>query len=236
MKAWSYSALTAFETCPRRFYETRVAKKFVEAEGVALVMGSAAHKVLELRAKTGAPIPKTLTITTAAGDTASESTAGWEPMMQKLLEVKGETLTEYQIALTEDFKPTGWFDKDVWVRGVIDFAKKGANKVLAIDYKTGKRKPDNDQLMLFAGLIMEVWPEIEIVDTGFLWLKTKEVDRSRFNRNNKQSIWDNFLPRVKRMECAYDTDTWDAKRSGLCRNWCPVASCKFHGQQQRPPC
>lgn len=230
MPAWSYSSLTSFETCPRRHHATRVAKTVREPEGAALVIGNAAHKSLELRAKTGCPIPKVIDITTAGGERATMPTTGWEEMMAKILAVPGEVITERQIALDSRLCETGWFDKNVWVRGVIDLGIVHGHKALLLDHKTGKRKPDNDQLMLFAALAMHVWPALDKVVTGFLWLKEHKIDKETFTRSDLSGIWDRFTPRVKRLEIAHETDTWDPKPSGLCKKWCPINACEFCGR------
>jgi hypothetical protein len=135
MLAWSYSSLTSFETCPRRHHETRVLKRVKESEGPALVLGNAAHKSLELRAKTGCPLPEKIQITTAGGESAAMPTAGWEEMMTKILATPGEVITERQIALDSRLCETGWFDKNVWVRGVIDLGKLNGSKALLLDHK-----------------------------------------------------------------------------------------------------
>ena len=228
MPAWSYSALTAFETCPRRYHQTRVAKAFHEPEGDALVLGNAAHKALELRAKDGTPIPPVVTAKGPSG-TVSMNTDGWEHLVDSLTSRKGEVHTEQQIALDSRFCETGWFDKNVWVRGVVDIAVRNEHKVLAWDWKTGKRKPDSDQLKLFAALMFHKWPQVETIISGFVWLVPRQIDAQTYKRADLPAIWDSFLPRVKRFERAYSTDVWDAKPSGLCKNWCPVKSCEFCG-------
>ena len=45
---WSYSSLTAFETCPKRFQLTRLLKKVVEPSSEAMTHGNEVHKALEL--------------------------------------------------------------------------------------------------------------------------------------------------------------------------------------------
>ena len=229
MTAWSYSALTSFETCPRKYHATRIAKTVSDPPGAAALVGTAAHKVLELRAANGTPIPKTIQVTTAQGETEILPTTGWEEKMAKILAMEGEVITERQIALDSRLCETGWFDKDVWVRGVIDLGIIRGTKALALDHKTGKRKPDSDQLMLFAALMMHVWPQIEEVITGFLWLKENKIDKDKFTRADISRIWDHFVPRVRRLEHAHETDTWPAKPSGLCKRYCPVSACEFCG-------
>jgi hypothetical protein len=213
--AWSWSALDSFETCPRRHNEIKVAKTVKEEEGPELVWGNAVHKALELRVRDGAPLPKTM--------------SQWEPLVEKILARPGTTFAERQIALDRNFEVVPWFSKSAWVRAVLDVSKVGPEAVLVLDYKTGKRKPNSDQLMLSAAILFHVHPKVERVISGFLWLKTKEVDKATYTRDQLPSMWNALLPRVQRFEQAYDADVWPEKPSGLCRKWCPVRACSHNG-------
>lgn len=216
---WSYSALTAYETCPRRYWHTRVAKDVVEPETQALTWGNAVHKALELRAKENKPLP-----------TGMEH---WEPLIAKIIGAGGEVFTEKQIALDKTFTPCDWFAPDVWVRGVVDVGIVKGPLLVALDYKTGKPKHDSDQLQLFAALLMAVYPECDVVKTGFLWLKTNGIDQAKFERGDLPDIWNRFLPRVKALEEAHCADRWPVRPSGLCRNWCPCVQCEHNGKYGR---
>jgi hypothetical protein len=107
------------------------------------------------------------------------------------------------------------------------------NKALLLDWKTGKRKFDSSQLKLFAGLAFAHYPQVEIVFTGFVWLKEGKIDKDTFTREDVPAIWQEFVPRVRRLERAYEEDKFPPKPSGLCSKWCPVPNrlCKFSGKQ-----
>jgi hypothetical protein len=217
--AWSYSALTAFETCPRRYHLTRVAKTVPDPPGEAALWGTEVHKHLELRAKDSTPLPETLKYL--------------EPMMAKILDKPHDELyVEKQYCLNADMQPVAWFAKDAWCRGVVDLGLRKGKKVLVLDHKTGKRKPDSDQLQLFAALVMTEDKAIDAVTTGFLWLKDRKIDREQFTRDDIPTIWQNFIPRVRRLESAFEKDRWEAKPSGLCKNWCPCTTCEFCGAKK----
>lgn len=214
MPAWSYSALTSFETCPRRHYETRVAKRVIEPESEQLRWGNAVHKALENRAKKGEPLPTGMT--------------QWEPMMAQLDQLDGELFAETQFALNEAFVRTDWFAPDVWVRAVVDYGRLKSNKALALDYKTGKPKPNIDQLRLFSAVLMSVYPQLDEVITGYVWLKTQQIHKQTFHRRDHEAQWGGFLPRVARLQQAHQTNEWPERPSGLCRGWCPVRACQFN--------
>jgi hypothetical protein len=230
MPAWSYSALTSYETCPLRHYETRVAKTTHDKKGAPALLGDAGHKALELRASRDVPIPKVIQVTDADGKTESMPTHGWESTIERVLQAPGELVVERKIALNDRFQETDWFAKDAWVRGIIDFGKINGDKALLLDWKSGKRKPDLDQLELFSAFGFHVWPALEKIVTGFVWLKSNAIDKSRYSRADLPKIWDRFLPRVAKLFRAYEDNKWEPRPSGLCRAWCPCTDCKYNGR------
>jgi hypothetical protein len=105
-------------------------------------------------------------------------------------------------------------------------------KKMLVTHNTGKRKVDSDQLKLFAAMAFAHYPWVEKVVTGFIWLKEGKFDKESFTREQVPDIWNEFLPRVKRVELAYEQDKWPAKPSGLCKAWCPAGKplCEFCGR------
>lgn len=217
-KPWSYSALTAFETCPRRFELTRVSKKVFEPQTEATIWGNKVHKALELYAKGTQPLPPDM--------------KKYGRYVKKIMSYEGKRVVEERVALDKNLRPTKWMAKDVWVRGIIDIGVVGSERAYLLDWKTGKRKPDSDQLMLFAALAFAMYPWIDSVVTGFIWLKEDKFDKQLFTRDQLPKIWSEFLPRLSRVARAYDEGKWTPKPSGLCRNWCPVGKkhCEFCGE------
>ena len=124
-----------------------------------------------------------------------------------------------------------WMAKDAWCRCVVDAGVLGSKKGALLDWKTGKKKEDSDQLKLFAAVAFSHYPWLETVSTGFVWLKDGSITKEVFTRDHVPGIWDEFNVRVNRLYAAYDNNTWQAKPSGLCRSWCPVgkANCEFCG-------
>ena len=215
--AWSHSALTAFETCPKKYYHLKVAKDFKDVQGEAALWGQQVHKHLEERAKDSKPLPDHL--------------KQFEPVIEKILAKDGKRLIEHQIALTKNLTPTTWFGKDVWCRSIIDIGIVNDRAAVILDWKTGARKPDNDQMRLFAGVAFKQFPWVEKITTAFVWLKENKTDKEVYTREEHESeIWKGVMPRVIRLEQAFEKNSWPAKPSGLCRNYCPVRSCEFCGR------
>lgn len=214
---WSYSALTAYETCPRRFQLTRVTKQVRESQTEATVWGNKVHKALEDFARSGKPL--------------SPDLEKYGKYVKKIQSYEGKRVVEERVALDRNFRPTKWMAKDVWVRGIIDIGVVGSEKAYLLDWKTGKRRPDSNQLKLFAALAFAMYPWVDKVVTGFIWLKTSEFDKEVFTRDQLPEIWAEFMPRLSRVANSYDKDKWTPKPSGLCKNWCPVGRqhCEFCG-------
>lgn len=216
-KAWSYSALSEFETCPRRYYLTRVSKEVVEAPSEVMQWGNKVHKSLELYAKENKPLPKEL--------------ASYQRYVDKLFERPGKKIIEQKLTIDQDFRPTSWFAKNAWCRGIVDIGVLGDDTAHVLDWKTGKRRPDSDQMKLFAAMVFASYPWIDRVATGFVWLKSKQFDKELFTRDQVTEIWADFLPRTARLDETFKKDKWVPKPSGLCREWCPVGRklCEFCG-------
>jgi CRISPR/Cas system-associated exonuclease Cas4 (RecB family) len=212
--AWSHSALSQFETCPRQFYLVRVAKLVKEPPSEATTWGNEVHKALEYRVRDKTPLP--------------EGMAQWEPLAARFDGLKN-VKTETQYALTRNLEPTGWFAKDVWVRAIIDVSAIQPHRGFAGDWKTGKVKADSDQLRLTAGVLMQHHKELPVVDTAFIWLKDFKVSKKSFYRDELPVIWEEYARRAGRIQAAADKNVWLPKPSGLCRGWCPAtrAHCEF---------
>jgi hypothetical protein len=216
--AWSYSALTAFETCPRRYYLTKVAKKVVEPQTEATIWGNTVHKALELRLTQRKPLP-----------TGMDQ---WEPLVESIVGKGGKVEAEQKMGLDKRFMPTGFFSKDVWVRGITDVTVVKNDKAFIGDWKTGKPTPESSQLMLTAAMVMAHKPYVQKVVNAFIWLKTGGVTTQVFTRADIPTIWQEFMPRIQRLEIAYSENKFPPKPSGLCRKWCPVGKtlCEHCGE------
>jgi hypothetical protein len=209
--AWTYSQLDSFETCPRKFYHTKVKRDIVEPPTVHTEWGTKVHTALEEYLLNGTPLPEGMT--------------QWSSLIEKIAGLPGQKLPERKYALDKNFQPTEW--KGAWTRGIGDLVVIHKDKAAIMDYKTGKRKP-TEQLDLYANYVFAHHPEVQKVTTGFVWLKEKKIDWKPITRNEVSVIWQSFLPRVAKLESAYERDRWPARTSGLCNGWCPVTSCEFN--------
>lgn len=218
---WSWSTVDSFETCPRRHHLTKVIKAFPEQQNAQMLEGQRVHKALELRV--------------ARKKTLTGEYSKYEPMMQKIIGIaEGGTIeAEKKIGLTRDFKETGYFDNDVWLRSVLDVQIDLPGRALILDYKTGKIKTVYDQLALSAAVKFAITPGLKSVTTGYLWLnEAVPITQEKIVAPDVPGIWENMLPRVIKIEKALESGDFPPKPSGLCRGYCPCTGCEYY--QEKP--
>jgi hypothetical protein len=209
--SWTYSQLEKFETCPKQFYHVRVARDVSEPPTEHIKWGEVVHKAMEERVMNGTALP--------------EGMEHWESIASKLANLPGEKYAEYKMNIDKSFSKSTW--REAWSRGIADLLVVNGDKAAVFDHKTGKRKI-TEQIMLYAGYTFAEFPEVDEVTTVFVWLKEKKLDKEVFTRSDVPKIWNEFLPRVTKLEKAYETDKWPARPSGLCNGWCPVKSCTYY--------
>jgi hypothetical protein len=208
---WSYSSLSTFVQCPRKFYETRIAKSVREPESAEMARGAWVHKQFENRQRDGTPLPAEL--------------AMHEPYMQRIGDKPGRKETERKIGLNRGLSPCGFFAKDVWWRGVVDFSRTSGTQMKVVDYKTGNPAHVKEAQLILFGLY-GMAEGFEIIDTEFYWTKTKTTTRRVYGIAQRDELWAQFAPNLSQYVQAFKTDMWQPRQSGLC-GWCPVTSCEF---------
>ncbi len=213
--AWSYSRLTNFEQCPKKYWHLTVAKDIKEAESEPMRYGKEVHKAIEQRISEGTKFPLHLT--------------HLEKLVAPFASAKGTILVEQQLALNDSLQPTGWFDDDVFCRATLDYAAINGDRALLIDWKTGRISDDFTQQKLVAAVFFVFHPEVETAELAYGWLKSKQFTRDTLRREDVKHVWSGMLRRVKKFQHAYRNDEFPARPSGLCKRHCPVTSCPYHG-------
>lgn len=224
---WSHSAMNDFETCAKAYFHKRIAKDVVETQGDAAAWGDEAHKFIEyeLKRQNGTTLAPEQLDAIAKGKLMYFNT--YMPWIDTLFAMEpDQLLPEQQLAINKELQPCDWMDKRVWCRGIIDVLLIKGDRARAIDWKTGKRKPNSRQLKLFALLIFIHYPQVMKVKTDFIWLATNEIDSEHFTRNQEAELWQEFLPSLAAYNKAFKEETFPPKKSGLCAGWCPVTSCE----------
>jgi hypothetical protein len=224
--SWSPSAIGDFLTCPAQYAAKRfyVTLPYVESE--AMRQGTIEHKHLEDRIAHKTPLPE--------GYTRGEKKC---LALEKMVAGGGTLVAERELAITEDFKFVGWFDKNAWGRCKIDVTAITLPTIFVGDWKTGNVKEDLLQLKINACFLALEYPEAEEFITRFFWLKSNEVaprdGSGNFKGTQIPELWEEILGILYRMKVAWQSEVFNPRPSGLCRNYCAVTSCLHCGKGGR---
>ena len=211
----SFSSVTLFETCPKKFWHLRIRKDVKDSQSSVGEYGQEAHKHFEHRLMKGKRLPMDL--------------QHHEKVLKPLADAPGEGMPEQKLAINRSFEPTGFFDEDVWLRAIIDYVKLKDDRAVIIDHKFGKRKEGFDQIELCTAVFACYRPEVTQYTGAFYWAKEKKFTRTKITPSDIPAIWEKFTARFERVEHAVAHDEFPAKPNGLCKNYCPVKSCPHNG-------
>jgi len=219
--AWSWSRLKNYRVCPKKHYHVDLAKEFPEPDNEVLIWGNQVHKAMSEYIDKGVKLPPMM-----------EHYDPWPNMLVSAREAGWTVKTELKLAMSESHKPTSFFDNATWFRGVCDALAIAPTKnaALSIDWKTGQIKPDAEQLALNAALIFSHYPEVNLVDTVYVWLGNDDQTRVRYGRMDMLPMWSGLMPEIRQLEEAHRTTTYPPKPSGICIRHCPVTSCPHFGK------
>ena len=215
---WSYSSLGLFQQCPRKYYHLRVVKDIKEPETTAILYGKEVHLALEEYIRDGKPIPPQF--------------SQFQDVADMLNAIPGEKLCEYKMGLTKDIQACGFFDENVWFRGVADLVILNGETARVIDYKTGKSSEyaDVKQLELMSLAIFKHFPEVKKVKTGLVFLVCNDFVKADFDKAQAPEAWIKWIQETDRLEKAHETNVWNAKPNFTCRKFCLVKDCEHNGK------
>lgn len=230
--SWSFSKLQSSETCPRRYNEVDRLKHYKDEDRTALDWGDEVHKAFAQAFLNDTPPPSTMT--------------PWQHWIDEIKELPGQIIIEAKWALDRQFNKCPWSAPIAWYRGKADLTRIDGPIADGVDWKTGRIKEDDTQLLLMALLVFAHFPKVKRCRQRFVWLKEDCATERTFNRRDISTEWLGILQRVKTledMEAAaqpieppnadgiYKLDPAFVPKPGrLCREWCPVTGCEFHGK------
>lgn len=214
---WSYSSISLFQQCPRKYYRLRVAKDIKEPVQEHLLYGSDVHRAAEEYVRDDKPLPPKY--------------AYIQPQLDILKAIEGEKYCEYQMGLTRDMQPCDFRDPNVWFRGIADLLIVNGDRARVADYKTGKssRYADTKQLELLSLLVFKHFPQVKHVKAGLIFVVAEDLVRAEYAADNQPATWQKWLPEITRLEEAYKREVWNPRPNFTCRNYCAVKDCEHNG-------
>jgi RecB family exonuclease len=216
-RVWSFSRIKAFENCPKQFYHVHVLKQFPFQETEATRYGTEFHLACEEFVRDGVPVPPKFAFVTAA--------------LEALKALPGDKHCELKMGLRADLTPCGFYDKDVWFRGIVDLLIVDGGSARIVDYKTGKnaKYADTGQLQLMALSVFKHFPQVKRVRAGLLFVVANAFVKQNYDVADEGVLWKPWMQKYAALEKAHETGTWNPKPSGLCKRHCPVVECLHNG-------
>lgn len=219
---WSHSSLSGFDTCPRQYEEIKVLRNYQDKKNEASLWGDEFHTEAEKYIGAG-------------GGALPANMEKHRQYLDQFIGLPGTTLVEQELGLNERLQPCAFLGDDVWMRGIIDFLNIQDTTARVADHKTGKRKKDPQQLIIFALLVFYHHPQVMACHTAFHWVQfgMDAVDREVYYRHQIPELWHTLMPKLKDYRDAFHRGVFPPKPSGLCKRHCAVDSCEYFGRGPR---
>lgn len=211
---WSYSSLSSFSDCPKRYLHERELKDVVGKTHEAAAYGTLAHEAAEAFLKHGTAVPMEFSY--------------MQPLLDMLKQMPGELHSEIDLSLRFDYTPTESTAEDAWFRGFSDIVVVDGERALVADFKFGKsRYAKLEQLEIYALAVFRRFPQVKKVRGLLLFVREDQQFKADYKVEDAPDLWLKWISRVDKIRQAREFNNWPAKRSGLCR-FCPVTSCSEH--------
>jgi hypothetical protein len=195
-----------------------VLKDIKEPETTAILYGKEVHLALEEYIRDGKPVPPQFKEFTEIAD--------------MLKAMPGDKLCEYKMGLTKDIQACGFFDENVWFRGVADLLIINGDTARVIDYKTGKSSEfaDKKQLELMSLAVFKHFPKVRTVKAGLIFLVANDFVKADFEKKDAPITWLKWIQETDRLEEAHEVNVWNPKPNFTCRKYCLVKDCEHNGK------
>ncbi len=204
--AYSHSSLDMYDKCPKKFQYLKVTKQVKPGTSEHLEYGNKVHKCIsDYLSGISDNIMPDLQNKKAFFDMIRDNVRG------------GDCFYEEQVCLDRDLKQVSWFSKQAWMRGILDVFIDYGNEGVVLDWKTGKQREGNDQLLFYAALVMSIRPKINTVRTEFVWLGPNTITSRVYIRDQLPVMWREIMGKVNSVEESIREDVWVPKPSYLCR-------------------
>lgn len=218
--AWSFSSLKTFEQCPRKFEAEKVTKEVPYTQSEAALYGEQLHKAAEEYVRDGPEIDPRFKFI--------------KPYLDRLIAIPGEKLCELKMGIKKQdgrLVACDFFDRDVWFRGVADLVILNGDVAYITDYKTSKnsRYADMRQLKLMAAAVFLRYPQIKKIKMSLIFIVCRDFVKDTVEREFGLDIFADLAELLTALNTAYETNVWNPKPNGLCRQWCGVKDCPHNG-------
>jgi len=219
LTSWSFSRYDKHAKCPLQF-KLEVLDGRKQPDNAAQAKGQKLHKVAADFLV--APEWDGFTVPAELGKAAPLAAA---------LRGFDNKVVEQQWGYTREWKPTGWFGNDTWMRSVLDVAVLYDDLTAeVIDWKSGKPYGSHEEQMeLFAISLMQRYPVATHVTTRLAYTDFKHEEFAEFPRRDLEKMIAKWEDRVRPMFA----DTVYLPRPGEACKFCPFSRSRTNGQDCR---
>lgn len=178
--AWSYSSITTYITCPKKYEAEKVTKEVKFTDSEATIYGKDLHLAAEEYIRDGKSVPAQFSFI--------------QPMLDKLKAMPGEKHCEMKVGIARRngrLEACDFFAPDVWFRGVADLVIINGDTARIVDYK---------------GLALDT--KIP-TPTGFTTMREIQVGDTVFSENGKQCkvVGKSDVKNIKCFKLTFDDKT-----------------------------
>jgi len=210
----TYTAHRNFSNCPRKFWHVNIAKDLPKEDSTAMRWGNEVHSALDNRIRNGKPLPEAMQ--------KYEHFCSFGRHFVK---------TELKLGIRESGLPCGFFDSDVWLRGVVDVlipAWGDFDRAVIWDWKTGKKREDAGELEIHGVLVQAKHPEFKRIMGYYVWLQEMRLGKAHDVSETEKTLERERATRAQ-IEYAFKHgyEAFAPRQNPLC-GWCPVKSCEFN--------
>ena len=204
----SFSSISTWAKCPRRYHRQYVERSVKDTGSEATRKGEIVHKEIEDYLKGRRAEPPHI-----------RPADGFVEMLRAL--PAGAVEAERPMAVDRDLRPCDFWDKGGFLRGKLDVVVNLGDVLVAVDWKTGKRrKQDTDlQAKVYSVLLRAAYPDrrVRVVFDYLNNGRDDPVDATPADTGVILSVVD-----------AVEKDTQFPPTPTPLSRWCPVTDCEFN--------
>lgn len=205
---YSFTMLSTADNCLYKAFRMYVKKDLPFVETLEMKWGNEVHSAFEHRLG-GKPLPHNM--------------IHWEPLISAYVDRKA--LPEMKLGVTRKGQPTGFFDKDVFLRGKIDATMTSPTAAFIADWKTGSSRYENPfELEVQAVMLRAARPTIQKIGGHYVWLKEDRIGQP-YDLSDVSSTWARINNKVEVIEDCMASGKWPKSKNPLC-GYCPVKDCE----------
>lgn len=211
----SYTILNTYKNCPHQMARRYIVRDQPYVETPEIKWGNKVHEAFEFRVGGRKVLPTDM--------------QQWE---QFAVPFDGKTVqVEQKLGMTQEGRPTGFFDKDVWFRGKADVTIINDATAYINDWKTGGSKyEDPFELATGAVLLHAKNPQLKKIVGSYTWLKENRVGQM-YDLSDTLATWREMCRLMGEiLALRASGGPYPKRQSGLC-GWCSVKDCEHHRER-----